>query len=113
MNPKGTMSNTHPAWTLLLETPVVKPSGWYAVAKTLADAQRLIRAHGMPTTIDFDYWHDSRGVPKPGPSSYDLAQWIAERCVHYPEGFTVSSANVADREALERVFGIRRQKEVA
>ena len=102
--------STHRSWSLYLQKPVPVPQGWFLVAETVRDAHKAIRKHGMPVHIDFDYWIDHRGIPKPGPSAVDLARWIAERCVCYPEGFSVYSANCEAHIELADILGLKAVK---
>jgi len=65
-------------WKLYLDDIRTPADATFIIARTVADAQELIRTCGVPVFISFD--HDL-GIDDKGnllPTGYDLAKWLVE-----------------------------------
>ena len=89
-------------WKLFLDDKRIPLESDWIIVRSVAEAQSLITAFGMPTYISFD--HDL-GV---GPSGFDFAKWLCDQHLndehHFPHNFDfyVHSMNPVGRENIDQ-----------
>lgn len=71
-------SNAHFEWKLYIDDIRMPPNDTYIIARTVAEAQILIKQYGAPIFISFDHDLGMDNTGKILPTGYDLAKWIVE-----------------------------------